>query len=492
MRCASRITPLVEHPGRGSINSVSLRIELDPGVPLAGLESPYHKIHTTPLSAGRYEITLEQVSVPADRDFELVWQPVARAAPEAALLTEQKGDEVFALLMVLPPGPTALERLRAPREVIFVFDNSGSMSGASIEQAKAALRLALARLRPADTFNVVRFNHRTDSLFLGAQPANPQNVQAAERYVGGIRAAGGTEMLPALLRALDGQERQGRLRQVIFLTDGAVGNEEQLFRAIRERLGPSRLFTIGIGTAPNSHFMREAARLGRGTFTYVGSPAEVQQKMVALFRKLESPALTDVQLELPSAGDAEVLPSLIPDLYLGEPVVVTLRTRMELSRAVLRGRFGSTPWERELSLHRGADGAGLSVHWAQAKITALLDQRRAGAPDDAVRHAVIDIALRHHLVSTYTSLVAVDVTPVRPGDASLHAHALKTNLPAGWDYNAVFGLGPGCDRRTAPHRARGLRGAARRRASRRSAARRRVRSAEAGQAWTVERSASPP
>lgn len=185
MRCASRITPLVEHPGRGSINSVSLRIELDPGVPLAGLESPYHKIHTTPLSAGRYEITLEQVSVPADRDFELVWQPVARAAPEAALLTEQKGDEVFALLMVLPPGPTALERLRAPREVIFVFDNSGSMSGASIEQAKAALRLALARLRPADTFNVVRFNHRTDSLFLGAQPANPQNVQAA----GGTSAA---------------------------------------------------------------------------------------------------------------------------------------------------------------------------------------------------------------------------------------------------------------------------------------------------------------
>ena len=440
---ASRITPPVEHPGRGSINPVSLRIELDPGVPLASLESPYHKIHITPLSAGRYEITLEQMSVPADRDFELVWQPAAGVAPEAAFLISPQGDEVFALLMVLPPGPTALERLRVPREVVFVLDNSGSMSGASIEQAKAALRLALARLRPADTFNVVRFNHRTDSLFLGAQPASPQNVQAAERYVGGIRAEGGTEMLPALLRALDRQEQQGRLRQVIFLTDGAVGKEEQLFRAIRERLGSSRLFTIGIGSAPNSHFMREAARLGRGSFTYIGSPAEVQQKMVALFRKLESPALTDVQLELPGAGDAEVLPSPIPDLYLGEPVVVTLRTRLEPSRAVLRGRFGSTPWEHELSLHRGADGAGLAAHWARAKIAALLDRRRSGAPDDAIRHAVIDVALGHHLVSPYTSLVAVDVTPVRPGDAGLHAHALKTNLPAGWDYDAVFGLGQG-------------------------------------------------
>lgn len=114
---ASRITPPVEHPGRGSVNPVSLRIELDPGVPLAGLESPYHKIHITPLSAGRYEITLEQMSVPADRDFELVWQPVAGAAPEAAFLISPQGDEVFALLMVLPPGPTALERLRVPREV---------------------------------------------------------------------------------------------------------------------------------------------------------------------------------------------------------------------------------------------------------------------------------------------------------------------------------------------------------------------------------------
>ncbi len=116
---------------------------------------------------------------------------------------------------------------------------------------------------------------------------------------------------------------------------------------------------------------------------------------------------------------------------------------MEPSRAVLRGRFGSTPWEHEVSLHRGADGAGLAAHWARARITALLDQRRSGAPDDAICRAVIDVALTHHLISPYTSLVGVDVTPARPGDAGLHTHALKTNLPAGWDYDAVFGLGQG-------------------------------------------------
>ncbi len=440
---ASRITPPVRHPALGPINPVSLTIELDPGVPLAQIEAPYHTIQVTPLEDGTYRIELGEGSVPADRDFELVWEPAADAAPAAALLTEQDGDDVFALLMVMPPVSEAVQTLRVPREVIFVIDVSGSMHGASIDQAKAALGLALARLGPADSFNVIRFNHLTDSLFASAQRATPPNLQAADRYVGALRAEGGTEMLPALLRALEGQERRGQLRQVVFLTDGAVGNEAQLFTAIRDRLGQSRLFTIGIGSAPNSHFMREAARLGRGTFTYIGSPTEVEAKMVALFHKLESPALTDVRLELAGAADAEILPAEIPDLYLGEPVMVTLRTHTLPARVVLRGRFGPEAWELELPLHEAADGAGLSVHWARAKIAALLETRRDGSHEDDIRQAVIDVALRHHLVSPYTSLVAVDVTPIRPGDERLYSHALETNLPHGWDPTTVSGLGQG-------------------------------------------------
>jgi Ca-activated chloride channel homolog len=341
------------------------------------------------------------------------------------------------------PGAAAAERVRVPREVTFVLDHSGSMGGASIDQAKAALTLALNRLTPADTFNVIRFNHRTDSLFAAPQPANGGNVRAAERYVAAIRADGGTEMLPALERALDATEGGGRLRQVIFLTDGAVGNESQLFTAIRERLGDRRLFTIGIGSAPNSHFMREAARLGRGTFTYIGSPAEVQDKMVALFRKVESPAVADIRLELAGAADAEILPTPIPDLYQGEPVIVALRARTLPAHVTVRGRSGSTAWVREVPIHTALEGAGLSTHWARRKIATLLDQRAADATDEGVRQAVIEIALAHHLVSRYTSLVAVDVTPVRPADAGLTSHALATNLPHGWEYAALIGAGQG-------------------------------------------------
>src|SRR5262249_19449904 len=350
---ASRIPPPVAPSSRGPINPISLRIELDPGVPLAALESSYHRIHTAPLSGGRFEIALEAIDVPADRDFELVWQPAVGTEPTAVLFTDQTGDHTHALLMLLPPR--GVERPHLPRDVIFVLDNSGSMAGASIEQARAALKLALTRLQPGDRFNVVRFNHRTDALFPDVQPASQPNLSAAERYVDSIRAQGATESLPALIRALAGHAEPDRLRQVIFLTDGDVGNEQQLFQTILQQLGESRLFTIGIGSAPNSHFMREAARLGRGTFTYIGSPAEVQDKMVTLFRKLESPSLTDVQLALPGAGDADVLPARIPDLYLGEPVMVTLRTQLPPSRALLRGRLGSAALQQEIA-RQASDG----------------------------------------------------------------------------------------------------------------------------------------
>ncbi len=439
----ARITPPVAHPANGKINPVTLRVALDAGVPLAAVESSSHAIHTRTLSGDRYEIELAEVSVPADRDFQLTWTPVIGAAPSVAVLAEARGDEVFGLLMVMPPSAPPGADARLPREVIFVLDHSGSMAGASIEQARAALQLALARLRPIDRFNVIRFNHRTDALFPRAQAADRASLAAAQRYVDAIRADGGTEMLPALQLALDGAEHADRLRQVIFLTDGAVGNEERLFQAIRERLGGSRLFTIGIGSAPNSHFMREAARLGRGTFTYIGSPAEVKEKMSALFRKLESPVLADVRLELPGAADAEIVPGPIPDLYVGEPILVAVRARALPAEAVVRGRFGATPWEARVPLHQAAPGAGLSGHWARAKIATLLDRRRSGAGDDDVRHAVLDVALRHHLVSAYTSLVAVDVTPARPADAGLTTHALPTNLPDGWEYDAVAGLGQG-------------------------------------------------
>ena len=159
----------------------------------------------------------------------------------------------------------------------------------------------------------------------------------------------------------------------------------------------------------------------------------------AVFRKLERPVLTDLHIE-GLDGQIEMFPARIPDLYDGEPVVVVLKGASIPETVTIRGMIGSAPWTTSITLKSREAREGLSVYWARQKIAALMDRQRYGQDETATRQAVVDVALAHHLVSQYTSLVAVDVTPVRPANQPLHSHAMKTNLPDGQNYQAIFGL----------------------------------------------------
>jgi len=434
----SRITPPVQHPALGPINPVSLTIDLAAGFPLGKIEAPYHEILTIAEPDGRQHITLRADRVPANRDFQLIWQPASGQAPASTIYRQLQGDQTYALLMVTPPSSDQLAA-QVPRETIFVIDSSGSMAGTSIEQAKAALLLALNRLTAQDRFNVIQFNNVTHVLFSQPQPVKTDTLKKAIHYVEQLRANGGTEILPALKLALKGTAPRTHLRQVIFLTDGQVGNEDELFSVIREQLRESRLFTIGIGSAPNSHFMRKAAEFGRGTFTHIGSTSEVKAQMDAIFQKLERPVLTDIHIE-GLDSDHEMFPSKIPDLYDGDPVVVAVKSSILPANVTLKGTIGSSPWTATLPLREQPERDGLSVYWARQKIASLMDQPSRIQDESMVRQAVLDVALNHHLVSKYTSLVAVDQEPVRPTNKILVTHAMKTNLPEGQNYQAIFGL----------------------------------------------------
>jgi Ca-activated chloride channel family protein len=439
---ASRITPPVLHPDEGSVNPVRMQIELNAGFPLAVLESPSHAIDAAEQSDGAFTVRLAEAQVTADRDFVLTWTPAAGAAPRAALFTEHLDGETYALMMVLPPeAPKGFQILR--REIVFVIDTSGSMGGASIRQAKQALALAVERLRDGDRFNVIEFNSNTRALFDQPRPASIMSKQRALEYVASLDAGGGTVMLPALRAALARHGESGFVRQVVFLTDGAVGNEAALFREIHQNLGDTRLFTVGIGSAPNSHFMRKAAQFGRGSFTYIGSVAEVGEKMGTLFVRLESPVMRELSMEWPvDAAEVEVFPSRLPDLYAGEPLVFSARLPKAEGSVQIKGTRAGESWRTSLTLAGGSLQSGIGVLWARKKIAALMDTLSEGAEASAVRTAVIDVALRHHLVSRYTSLVAVDVTPARPQGDDVAKRAVPVNLPAGWQYDKVFGTPP--------------------------------------------------
>jgi Ca-activated chloride channel family protein len=435
---ASRVTPPVVSDDSQVLNRVSLDIRLHAGLPLSFVDSPYHPVSVEETDEGEYHVSLASGRVPANRDFVLNWQFAPGADTSAAWFTQRHDGAYYGLLMLVPPP---VEQLPQPpaREVILVVDVSGSMEGDSIVQARQALELALRRLSDGDSFNIIRFNHEASALYPAPVPVSEDSREQALRWVQGLRAEGGTEMSKAMDLALDGREHQGRLRQVVFLTDGDVGNETALFRVIGNKLGDSRLFTVGIGAAPNGYFMSRAAEHGRGSYTYIGDVSEVREKMQKLFLQLESPALTDIRLDW--GQEVQQWPRTVPDLYAGEPVLVTVRSDQPLDGVAVSGQSGGRVWRQRLQTLSDEDRPGLHVLWARRFIRHLMGQGVSG-DQDAWRRQIEKVALEHHLVSKFTSLVAVDKTPVRPLEAELDSRPVPTQRPKGWEMAAVFGRLP--------------------------------------------------
>ncbi len=433
---AARITPPLLHPALPVTHRLSLHVALDAGFPLETLTSPSHTLETEDRGGHHYEVWLDDV--PADRDFLLRWTAEPGHEPRAAIFSEEHNGEHYLLLMLLPPDPGTASR-RIPREAILVIDTSGSMAGTSIRQARAALHLALDRLVPEDSFNVIAFDDSPNALFGTSQPADARTVERAHRFVDGLRADGGTEMRATLELALRGSEpNDPQLRQVIFITDGAIANEAELFAIIQRDLAASRLFMVGIGSAPNAYFLKRAASFGRGTATLIGNQDEVQERMAALFRKIENPVLRD--LEVYWNDEVEMWPARLPDLYAGEPVLVTAKLQRFVGEVVLQGRRGRQPFEVRLPLTPGAPESGIHKLWARRKIAHWMAQGTAGAPADQVREEVLAVALEHELVSKFTSLVAVEVTPRRPHGEDLHGSNVPNHGPVGFDPATLPGV----------------------------------------------------
>ena len=454
---ASRVTPPVV--AQSTAHQLTVTVDLDAGMPLEIVASRYHPIKVSEVyvsevpgdKTGRYRVTLADSAVPMDHDFELLWRPSPDSAPRATLFTENFAGQPHLLLMMIPPNDVSMAMPRMPRETILIIDTSGSMYGVSIEQARKALELALNGLRPEDRFNVIQFNSVTHALFRVSVPATFDNLDRARNYVQNLSADGGTEMRPALELALHSPEAETHLKQIIFITDGSVGNEQELFSLIEAGLGNARLFTVGIGSAPNGWFMRKAAEAGHGSYTYVSALHEIDEKMGRLFRKLESPQLTDINIQWPDGVTVDAYPGTVADLYAGEPIIVKARLSGEPrkhSQVIVSGNSVSGSWSRKIDIGGIADpsgvgeinSAGIAALWARSRIEDLLDAEQRGADPDDTRRAVIETALQHHLVSKFTSLVAIDKTPARPRAAGLNSELVPNLLPYGQSQNAIFGF----------------------------------------------------
>ena len=425
-------------PGDDRTNPVTLKVNLNAGFPLDDVKSLYHSVKIDKVNDTERRIALDGDAT-ADRDFVLEWSAIASNMPSVGLFRERVGKDDYVLAYVMPPAVATPQK--AGREVVFVIDNSGSLGGTSIEQATARLDYALSRLEPNDRFNVIRFDNTMTKFFPDSVMATAENIASARRFVTGLEAAGGTEMLPPLQAALDDSHQANGLRQVVFLTDGEVSNEQQLLDAIAKSRGRSRIFMVGIGSAPNTYLMSRAAELGRGSFTHIGSVAEVNERMRALFDKLENPAVTDVVAAF-SEKNVSLSPNLLPDIYHGEPLVLAARMGKAAGTLTVSGKIGDRPWTISLPLDQASNAKGISKIWARRQIDDAEVNLTLGKISQAdADKRILQLALDHHLVTRLTSLVAVDTKRLRPTNAPLTQADIPLQLPAGWDYNKLLGIG---------------------------------------------------
>jgi Ca-activated chloride channel family protein len=437
---AGNVTAPLSHPALGKeINPVSITVRLDPGFVPANLISPYHHIAVEQDGVQARTIKLADGQVPADRDFELRWRS-ASADPTVGLFRQAVDGQSYLMASITPPSRDT-KAPAAPREMLFVIDNSGSMGGQSMAAAKESLLYALDTLGPQDRFNVIRFDDTMTRLFERSVPASADQIALARRFTEGLEANGGTEMLPALEAALeDANPTDARtVRQIVFLTDGDLSNEKKMMAAIAAKGGRSRVFMVGIGSAPNNYLMRRMSEAGRGTYTNIGSGEEVAAKMTALLDRLKAPVVRDLKVSVDGAP-LDLTPRRLPDLYAGEPLVLLGKGDALSGKLTVSGMIGDRPWSRRVDLSQAVDSPAVAKLWANRRIADVEAARAAGETDDATAdEAITQLGLSYSIVTRQTSLVAVDETPSRPDGVGLTREELPLLLPAGWDFDTLFG-----------------------------------------------------
>ena len=440
---ASRITPVVRHPENRMWHDISVSVILDPGFQTSRVTSVSHEVTVRRTSDGRQKVELKNQATLLNKDFVLEAQQAGSMKPTTALFLSPGSDTGETQFLLAAYPPTVAPKDRVPVEMMYAIDVSGSMMGTSIEQARGALLQALDRLGPNDRFAILAFNHRYEEFSAVTLMATAENLVAARQYVQGVHAGGGTEMLPALTHLMKKPRTHGTVRHIVLLTDGDLGNEEQVFAEMRNDLGDARLYTVAIGSAPNLFLATKMAQFGRGTFTHIADNREIKSEMSHLFSSIENPVLTDVKVAFEGAEVADVYPKRTPDLFTGQPLLTYGRiTRGRTGTVVVTAREGNQAYEvrTPFDATKATFHPGITTMWARQRVEDLMDHWRE-ADDNGqaeIKASIIAHALRYRLVTRFTSLVAVEQVIANTAGQPKTV-AVPTEFPEGWQMEGVFG-----------------------------------------------------
>lgn len=425
---------------------VSISVDLEAGIPIASVTSATHELAISG-EGRRRQVALRAGRVIDNRDFVLRYTLAGGAVQAGALTHVDERGRFFSLVIEPPAAPRESEI--AARELVFVLDTSGSMDGEPIEASKEFMRRALETLRPRDYFRVIQFGSTPRELGGGPVPASPENVRRATRFVNGLRASGGTEVLPAMRQAFAVAQQPNTLRIVVFLSDGYIGNEAEVLSYMASHLGDARVYAFGVGTSVNRYLLSEMARRGRGFARYI-DPTETSLQAAREFaERLDAPVLTDISIDWGGLSPTGVTPTILPDLFAGD----SLRLMGQFSgsreatvtvRGRVNGRPASLPVRVSLSDAPSAADAHTSaipIVWARSQVADLMRAYTGPAQlrtltESQIEELVTELGLQYALVTDWTSFVAVSQRIVNDNPGEARDADVPLPMPAGVGPNA--------------------------------------------------------
>ena len=440
---ASRITPPVVKPGQRSGRDISVEVRLDAGVAVKNLRSSSHEITVVNSGPAKAKISLSAEDRIPNKDFILTYEPEVKLAA-AAVLSHKQGKEGYLTLMVQPSADYPLA-LVTPKELVIAIDVSGSMGGFPVETAKAIALRCLEGMNPGDTFQIMSFASGNQLHFERPLTNTLLNVARGRAVINALNGGGGTEMLDALRTALEFPKDPERLRIVLFMTDGFIGNDPQILAFTKEHLNNSRIFPLGVGSSPNRYLLEEMAVLGKGTVQYVRQnekPEKVEKVIEKFYDRISRPVLTDLSVDWNGLDVSELSPAFVPDLFAGQPLLIHAKYNKSGSAPVLiRGKLMGKPWKMSVNVtlpEKEQANDAMGPLWARSRITDL-ERLNLKSEDADIKGKIIELALAHKLVTNYTSFVAVDESPVSPTDKKLILVPVESELPEGTRYEGFFG-----------------------------------------------------
>lgn len=417
---ASRVSPKPVAEGMRAGHDVSLDIMLDAGVPIDGIKGESHDIELERLSAHSAHVRLKSSSMIPNKDFVLRYDVAGKSIQDALLAHRSDKGGYFTLILQPPERITVADV--TPKELVFVLDTSGSMSGFPIEKAKETMKLALDGLYPADTFNLITFAGDTRILFPAPLPATAANLKKARAFLAGNSGDGGTEMMKAIKASLDPSDSQDHVRIVCFMTDGYVGNDMAIISEVQKHPN-ARVFAFGIGSSVNRFLLDKMSEYGRGEVEYVALNDDGSAAARRFHERVRNPLLTDISVDWNGLPVSDIYPQRIPDLFGAKPVVLTGRYTAA-GRGVIRlkGKMSGQEFVREIAVdfpESESQHNVLSSLWARSRIDDLMGQDYSGMQQGAMKpelkETITNLGLEYRLMTQFTSFVAVEEMIVTDG-----------------------------------------------------------------------------